>query len=130
MNREVNVINILKNKKILVVDDMKVNYLALAKILKPYDILLEFEQNPKNALAVAKEFKPNVILLDFEMPEMTGPEVCRVMRQDPDTKDTPVLFITSQTGEAELSAAFDSGADDYILKPAREKELVSRLSSS
>ncbi len=123
-------INILKNKKILVVDDMKVNYLALAKILKPYDILLEFEQNPKNALAVAKEFKPNVILLDFEMPEMTGPEVCRVIRQDPDMKDTPVLFITSQTGETELSAAFDSGADDYILKPAREKELVSRLSRS
>lgn len=71
-----------------------------------------------------------MILLDFEMPEMTGPQVCLELRKIEQFKDTPILFITAQTGEAELKEAFQSGADDYVLKPVRETEIVARIQRS
>lgn len=119
-----------KKFQILVVDDMKVNYMFIAKILAPHDFECHFEGVPENVLSVAQQIAPDAILLDFEMPGMSGPDVCQALKTDSITAEIPVLFVTSQTGEAELSRAFESGADDYVLKPVREKELLARLNRS
>jgi signal transduction histidine kinase len=78
-------------------------------------------------LEQAAALQPAAILLDFEMPKLSGPDLCRALKGDPRTCSIPVLFLTSHTGEQEIGEAFAAGADDYIVKPPRERELVSRL---
>ncbi len=115
------------SKKILVVDDMKINFLVLRKMLLTQGYEAYYEEHTKNVLREVKEKKPMAVLLDFEMPEMSGPELCRQLKSHPGTADVPVIIITAGSKEAMIEEAFDSGADDYILKPVREKELFSRL---
>ncbi len=115
------------SRKIIIVDDMKLNILVLNKILSRYGFETIFEMESQNVVQLACKEQPDVILLDFEMPVMNGPEVCRALKQNPQTKDIPVLFVTSHAGENEIAEAFNSGAEDYVLKPPREQEVMARL---
>jgi DNA-binding response OmpR family regulator len=63
------------------------------------------------------------------MPGLTGVEVCRAMRADPRAKNTTILLLTSRAQEADIDQGFTAGADDYMVKPFRGRELVSRVKS-
>lgn len=115
------------NNKVLVVDDMRSIYLTVQVILTRHGYETYFEKDSQNVLKVVKELKPSIILLDFEMPFLSGPEVCQLLKADPETKDIPVIFVTSHTDDIKIEQAFDSGADDYVVKPVREKELLPRM---
>lgn len=117
----------LDNRKILVVDDMKVHFLVFQKMLSIHNLEVLYESDPEKVIAVAEALQPAVILLDFEMPKLNGPDVCRILRRNPNTKNIPIIFVTSETKDIKLEAAFDAGADDYVVKPVREKELLSRI---
>jgi DNA-binding response OmpR family regulator len=67
--------------------------------------------------------------LDWMMPGLSGVEVCRAIRADPRTKSIAVLMLTSKAQEADIDQAFTAGADDYMVKPFRGRELVSRVRS-
>jgi two-component system alkaline phosphatase synthesis response regulator PhoP len=79
------------------------------------------------AVEVAKTFKPDLILLDVMMPRQDGIETARQIRQLPEFKDTYILFLTARAEEYTEVAAFDVGADDYIVKPIKPRALVSRI---
>lgn len=122
-----------KQFKILIVDDMKVNFLIIEKILQGKELLghgfvCVFEIDSYKVQEACLREKPDLILLDFDMPGLKGPEVCTRVKAEPSTKDIPVLFVTAHTDEAKLAEAFSAGGDDYVLKPVKEKELLSRMS--
>ncbi len=119
--------NLPTTSKILLVDDD----LDIIELLE-YNLKKEgYETASANdgiqAVEVAKIFKPDLILLDVMMPRQDGIETARQLRQLPDFKDTYILFLTARAEEYTEVAAFDVGADDYIVKPIKPRALTSRI---
>jgi len=82
-----------------------------------------------DGLRKAEEEKPALIVLDVMMPGIDGYEVCRRLRNDPDTATIPVLMLTAMTGGRAQKDGFESEADDYVFKPVKASDLVSRVRS-
>ena len=78
-------------------------------------------------LRLLREHRPPVLLLDLMLPDMSGQEICALLRQDADIKDTFVIMVTALTEEQDRIAGFQVGADDYVTKPFSVKELVLRV---
>jgi DNA-binding response OmpR family regulator len=79
------------------------------------------------ALALDKSGPPALILLDLMLPGMSGTELCRRLRREPQTRRTPIIMLTARGSESERVAGFDLGADDYVTKPFSVRELVARV---
>lgn len=88
--------------------------------------VLAFANGEELYLAVENEM-PDLILLDVRMPVMTGYETCMKIKSNPITKDIPVVFLSAKGQESEIQAGFDSGANEYLLKPFAPEELVLRV---
>jgi len=78
-------------------------------------------------LHLLREHRPPVLLLDLMLPDMSGQEICALLRQDAEIKDTFVIMVTAMTEEQDRIAGFEVGADDYVTKPFSVKELVLRV---
>jgi len=85
------------------------------------------EEDGETGLAAARELHPDLILLDWMMPRLTGPEVCRQLRDEEATAHVPVILLTAKAQEADVQRGFATGADDYISKPFSPRELMSRV---
>ncbi len=70
---------------------------------------------------------PDLVILDWMLPHLSGIEVCRQIRTDPDSKDTPVIMLTARGEEADRVKGLVSGADDYVVKPFSPTELLARV---
>ncbi len=81
------------------------------------------------ALDYARAAVPDVVVLDLMLPEMDGLEVCRRLRADPALQRVPVLMLTAKGEEADVVIGLGVGADDYLAKPARPRELVARVNA-
>ncbi len=103
---------------LLVVDDMIENIEILNNVLSDHYRVL-FATNGSDALAVAREQLPDLILLDVLMPEMDGREVCARLKQNPDTREIPVIFVTAKDQEEDEEIGLQLGAVDYLTKPVR-----------
>jgi two-component system phosphate regulon response regulator PhoB len=79
------------------------------------------------ALRWANEARPDLILLDIMLPDLPGTEVCRLLRHDPNTRQTPVIFLSAKGEEADRVRGLELGADDYVVKTAGMRELVLRV---
>jgi len=104
--------------KVLVVEDdvdiQKVVRMSL-KIRGTKDVVVV--SNGEECLAVAGELKPDLILLDVMMPKLDGYETCRRLKQSPDTKAIPVIFLTAKAQQFEMKQGLDAGALGYLVKP-------------
>ena len=78
-------------------------------------------------IALDEKTSPSLILLDLMLPGMSGMELCRRLRREPLTENTPVIMLTAKAAEAEKIAGLDVGADDYIVKPFSVKEVIARV---
>jgi diguanylate cyclase (GGDEF)-like protein len=112
--------------KILIVDDVEVN-LEFIKVLLQSEYEIVTTTNPELAIQIAKAEKPDLILLDVIMPQITGFEACRILKQDNETKDIPIIFLTSQTDESSIATGYGCGAIDYITKPYKPVELKEKI---
>lgn len=110
-----NATNTDKNR-VLIVDDEPGNIKILANILSD-DYTLSVATSGQQALQIAQVQTPDIILLDMVMPEMDGIQVCEVLKITPDTRDIPVIFVTSMSDSANEERGLDAGAVDYITKP-------------
>ena len=119
--------NALPIPKILLVDDDPDIIELLEYNLKKEGYETASANDGIQAVEVAKTFKPDLILLDVMMPRQDGIETGRQLRQLADFKDTYILFLTARAEEYTEVAAFDIGADDYIVKPIKPRALVSRI---
>ena len=111
----------------LVVDDEPRNRKLLESYLRSEGYgMLSCADGP-TALTLSREHLPDVILLDVMMPEMTGHEVCRMLKGDPKTRNCQVMMVTALTGTANTVEGLDTGADDYVSKPVRREEFLAKV---
>ena len=85
--------------------------------------------NGEEALRIVNEWKPDVVLLDVMMPKLSGFEVCRAIRSQPETRDTGVLMVTALDQHVDIDRAVDVGTDDFLTKPIHKAELLLRVRS-
>lgn len=102
---------------ILIVDDTPINIHMLAEALR-FDYRVRVASSGRAAFdIIARHGAPDLVLLDVMMPEMDGYEVCRQMKQSPDTRNIPIIFVTAKTETADEELGLNLGAVDYIAKP-------------
>jgi phosphate regulon transcriptional regulator PhoB len=114
-------------RTVLVADDDKditdlVNYNLTREgfsVLVAYDGL--------EALEIARKKRPDIVILDWMMPEMDGLEVCRRLRQHPDTGSIPIIMLTAKSDTLDKVLGLEMGADDYLTKPFHIRELLARV---
>lgn len=115
-------------KTILIVDDTDTNIHILIELLDDkYDILASL--NGHDAIEIINEEQIDLILLDIMMPEIDGYEVCKRLKENSKTKDIPIIFITAKTDEESIKKAYEVGGVDYITKPFKAIEVLSRINT-
>jgi DNA-binding response OmpR family regulator len=82
-----------------------------------------------HGIALAKSFQPEIIVLDVVMPKLNGYDTCKKLKEDAETKDIPVIFLSSKNTTTEITYGLSMGADDYLPKPFDHKELLARIKS-
>ncbi|MDX2304039.1 MAG: response regulator transcription factor [Microscillaceae bacterium] len=113
--------------KVLVVDDEPDITEILHYNLERSGYDVKTASNGKEAIQIAKYFLPHLILMDIMMPQMDGVETSRLLREIPELSETYIIFLTARVEEYSEVAAFDVGADDYIIKPIKPRALISRI---
>ena len=108
--------NTTTKSRILIVDDEPGNIKILSNVLAG-DYALSVATSGAQALQIAQVQLPDIVLLDMVMPEMDGIQVCEALQANEDTKDIPVIFVTSMSDTANEERGLDAGAVDYISKP-------------
>ncbi len=114
---------------ILVVDDNPQNAELMQAYLEALDVVVKIAGDGIDALQQIQTRPPDLILLDIMMPRMSGFEVCRRVKNDPDTKDIPVVIVTALNELADIERGVDCGADDFLSKPINKLELLTRVKS-
>jgi CheY-like chemotaxis protein/anti-sigma regulatory factor (Ser/Thr protein kinase) len=98
----------------------------LARLLTPL-WTVRSTANGEEALAAVAESTPDVVLTDVMMPRVDGFELLRRLRNDPATRDIPVIMLTARAGQEASVEGLEAGADDYLAKPFRAQELIARV---
>ena len=115
--------------KILVVDDTPRNVKLLADILSVKGYAVITAASGLEALTQVQAQRPDLVLLDIVMPEMSGYEVCRTLRDQPATNMLPVIMVTALDPGEERVKGIEAGADDFLTKPINQPELLARVKS-
>jgi sigma-B regulation protein RsbU (phosphoserine phosphatase) len=114
---------------ILVVDDSPTNLQVLVRTLQGTGHRILAAKDGVTALEIAKRTQPDLMLLDVMMPGMDGFEVCRVLKSQPDTRNTVVIFLSARGEVADKVAGLELGAIDYITKPIQAEEVLARVAA-
>ncbi|MEI6714509.1 MAG: adenylate/guanylate cyclase domain-containing protein [Verrucomicrobiota bacterium] len=117
----------ITDARILLVDDVMENIEVAGAILLSKGYKLNVARNGVQALSLLKKTRPDLILLDVSMPEMDGYECCRILKENPETSDIPIIFLTANNQSESIVKGFDVGAVDYVFKPFNSAELLSRI---
>lgn len=116
-----------KANRILIVDDEQMNLKLLSVLLKSYGYGYETAKNGFEALEKAQTDPPDLILLDLMMPGMDGYEACKKLKEDPTTKNIPVVMLTALTDREARLKGLETGAIDFLSKPFDHTELMVRV---
>lgn len=118
----------LKNAKVLVVDDQPANIQLVYQVLSPhYNIFMA--KSGREAIALCHKQPPDIILLDVVMPDMSGLEVCKILKNDPLYAEIPIIFITSFVSVENEIECWEAGCVDYVMKPINQLTLMNRVKS-
>lgn len=116
-------------KKILVADDEKDIVELVAYNLEQEGFSVTKAFNGRSALEIIKSQRPDLVILDLMMPEIPGMEVCRMIHNNKETADIPVIMLTAKAEQLDKILGLEMGADDYITKPFHVRELIARVKS-
>jgi two-component system phosphate regulon response regulator PhoB len=115
------------NLRILIVEDEEPLSLLLRYNLESEGYAVESAMRGDDAELMLKEHIPDLVLLDWMLPGLSGIELCRRLRQRPDTKNLPIILLTARGEEDERVRGLATGADDYVVKPFSVPELLARV---
>lgn len=118
----------IKHKVLTIDDEESVRDLLTSILVEAgYDVITA--SNGTEGLKISTEEKVDLIILDLVMPGFNGFQVCERLRANNATKTTPILVLTGLAGTEEMEMALNAGADDFVTKPIRMKELLARVKS-
>jgi two-component system phosphate regulon response regulator PhoB len=113
--------------RILVIEDEKDIQDVLDYNLRQAGHKVNVASTGQEGLRLAREKRPDLVLLDLMLPDISGTEVCRSLKQDPALRDVQVVILTAKGEEIDRVVGFELGADDYVVKPFSVRELVLRI---
>jgi CheY-like chemotaxis protein len=121
-------LEVLRGRKVLVVDDDARNIFALTTILENQEMDVISATNGRQAIELIKATPDlSVVLMDIMMPEMDGYETMREIRRDPTFRTLPMLALTAKAMKGDREKCLEAGASDYIAKPVNTDQLLSLL---
>jgi two-component system, sensor histidine kinase and response regulator len=113
--------------RILIVDDQPINIKIIQRKIEKAGMEVLVASNGHECIQIVNDQKPDIVLLDIMMPEMDGIETCRKLKADPETAETPIIFITAKSAKEDVLTGLDIGAVDYITKPLELDETLARI---
>jgi len=119
----------LPQSTVLLVDDNVQNLELLQAFLESLPVNLVTAIDGIDALEKVAEHKPDLILLDVMMPRMSGFQVCKRLKSDPNTRDIQILMVTALNELGDIEQANECGTDDFVSKPVNKLELLTRVKS-
>ena len=119
--------NYTQNATILAIDDDLLALAVLGDYLSDFCKQVILQNDVKTALTLAEEKQPDLILLDILMLDVDGYEVCRRLKQNDNTQQIPVIFLSSLVDAADKVKGFEAGGVDYISKPYQFEEVLARI---
>lgn len=114
-------------QKILIVDDVDANRFVLRDIIQEMGHQPILTENGTQALKIIERLRPQLIILDVAMPEMDGYEVCRIVKENPKTRDIPIIFISAFDEPEDVVKGLNLGGEDYITKPLIPEVVKARV---
>ncbi|WP_067099236.1 response regulator [Marinomonas atlantica] len=118
---------IQEQKTVLVIDDEPINITVLSGTLRDHFRVIVAKTGKQALERIEKVTVPDIIMLDIMMPDMDGFEVCRILKQRPDTKDVPVIFVSAMSEHQDEEKGLALGAVDYIIKPFSPAIVLTRI---
>ena len=115
--------------KILIVEDEEDSRFIFERLLSKNGYNVKTANNGDEALAIIDEFNPKVILADWTMPKLNGIELCNIVKSKEEYKLIYFILLTARTSLKDRVEGLDTGADDYLVKPIDNQELVARIRS-
>ena len=115
---------------VMVIEDEEALALLLKYNLEKEGYDVQIESRGGRALAEIEKNGPSVILLDWMLPELSGVEICKLIRSKPDIKAIPIIMMTAKGEEEDKIKGLTSGADDYVTKPFSVPELMARVKAN
>lgn len=112
---------------VLVVDDDAETLRCVGSLLMTHGYQVFVADGGRLAIDIALTVQPDLILLDFVMPDLSGIDTCRALKRLPQTRATPVIFLTGRDDDPGMLEAFDAGGADYVLKPFEARILLARV---
>lgn len=117
-------------KSILIIDDSKLNLIIMNDILVSEGFKITCLDTSTDILSKVIKIKPDVILLDLVMPNVDGFDVCKILKNEPNTSFIPIIMVTADTNPVSIKKALNLGAFDYIKKPFESIEVIARVNSA
>ncbi|HSD95258.1 MAG TPA: HD domain-containing phosphohydrolase [Syntrophales bacterium] len=115
-----------KNPKILIVDDEEKNHRLMTAILKNLSCDFQTARDGREAILKTASFAPDLIFLDIMLPEMDGFAVCRILKDNPETRTIPIVMVTALDDKSSKLKALEAGANDFLTKPVDGTEVIFR----
>jgi DNA-binding response OmpR family regulator len=116
-----------KQKKILLVDDHQTVFRLMQAIVRIKGYELIYAESGQQGIVMARQEQPDMILLDVMMPDIDGFKVCQYLKENEDTKDIPVMFLTARGAEDDLETGRKAGADGFMTKPFQTVEVLKQI---
>ncbi len=113
--------------KILIADDNEANVELLEAYLADVDCEIEVAMDGQETIDMVRSFQPDLLLLDVMMPKLSGFEVCKQIKDDPQLRRIMVLMVTALTELGDIERAVVAGTDDFLSKPVQKVELLKRV---
>jgi DNA-binding response OmpR family regulator len=118
---------VIPPRVLVVEDEQDIAGLIKHTLERSGDASVEVVGRGDEALRAIAGRPPDLVILDLNIPILSGDEVCRILRQRPETKQIPIIMLTARTSESDRVAGLDLGADDYVTKPFSLRELGARV---
>ncbi len=119
----------LTGSSVLIVDDNAQNLELLQAYLEELPCEIHTATDGVEAIEAVEQSKPDLIVLDVMMPRMSGFEVCKKLKTSPDTRSIPILMVTALNELGDIERGVESGTDDFLTKPVKKIELITRVKS-
>ena len=113
--------------KVLVVDDDATVHKLISKKLATEQYIVQSVYDAPSALEEVKKYRPDIVILDLMMPRVSGIEVCRSIKSNPETKNILVLILSAKESQDDRLQGLEFGADDYISKPFHLASLIRKI---
>ena len=113
--------------RILLIDDHQTVFRLLEAIVRIKGYTLIYAESGQQGIVMARQEQPDMILLDVMMPDIDGFKVCQYLKENDDTKEIPIMFLTARGSDGDLEAGRKAGADGFMTKPFQTIDVLKQI---